>query len=227
MWRPQPQVSSLGTIPALRQALPLARISLIKQEQLASNAPRDSPVSASQHWDYKVTPPCLSFSLGFWGLNSDPHVFEASSLSSKLSSPSPICGILIDREQESGCSGQAERNQLNLKHPSQAFPLEHGQWTGGRLRTDWSSHGLSMSLGQLSLPYIREKPNWRNRHGVDISMLFVMSEGGGLAVEDELGVVFHVAFPELQGAQKRVSAGHLHALRCVSFCHSSTRLLLV
>lgn len=214
-------------IPALRQALPLARISLIKQERLASNAPRDSPVSASQHWDYKVTPPCLAFSLGFWGLNSEPHVFEASSLSSKLSSPSPICGILIDREQESGCSGQAERNQLNLKHPSQAFPLEHGQWTGGRLRTDWSSHGLSMSLGQLSLPYIREKPNWRNWHGVDISMLFVMSEGGGLAVEDELGVVFHVAFPELQGAQKRVSAGHLHALRCVSFCHSSTRLLLV
>lgn len=61
-------------------------------------------------------------------------------------------------------------------------------------------------------------------------------------MEDELGVVFLVAFPvrktALAGCKERekmnfkeprniYTADHLHALRCVFFCHSNTRLLLV
>lgn len=99
------------------------------------------------------------------------------------SSPSRISGILIDGEQESGFPSRQKWISQIWSNQARHFQLD--------LSTDQSSHGLSMSLGQLSLPYLTGE----NCHCAGIGMLFVMSEGGGPSVEDVLGTVFLIAFP--------------------------------
>lgn len=50
-----------------------------------SMSPEEPPVSVSQHWDYRLAPPCMAFLHELWGSNWGPHTCTVSTLSSHLS----------------------------------------------------------------------------------------------------------------------------------------------